>query len=86
MVDRGQRVPLDFGALQALIESACEGLGTDVKADPVEGIDANMAFRHLGCINGSFEPKHEHKMAAAVCCADRGETCSFLLQMLLAWN
>ena len=35
VVDRGQRVPLDFGALQALIESACEGLGTDVKADPI---------------------------------------------------
>ena len=35
VVDRGQRVPLDFGALQALIESACEGLGADVKADPI---------------------------------------------------
>ncbi len=35
VIDRGQRVPLDFGALQALIESACEGLGADVKADPI---------------------------------------------------
>jgi hypothetical protein len=38
----------------------CEGLEFDRK----EGIDAAAAFRHLQCINGSFEPKHEHKMAA----------------------
>lgn len=30
----------------------------------VEGIDAEMALRHLQCIQGSFEPKHEHKKAA----------------------
>lgn len=35
VLDRGQRVPLDTGALQALIVSACEGLGADVKADPI---------------------------------------------------
>ncbi len=35
VTDKGQRVPLDFGRLQALIESACAGLGADVKADPV---------------------------------------------------
>ena len=35
VTDKGQRVPLDFGKLQALIESACAGLGADVKADPV---------------------------------------------------
>ena len=35
VLDRGQRVPLDFGVLQALIQSACEGLGADVKADPI---------------------------------------------------
>ena len=35
VTDRGQRVPLDFGRLQALIESACAGLGADVKAEPV---------------------------------------------------
>jgi hypothetical protein len=28
------------------------------------GIDANEAMRHLGAIQGSFEPKHEHKEAA----------------------
>lgn len=35
VVDRGQRVALDFDALRALIESACEGLGADVKAEPI---------------------------------------------------
>ncbi len=35
VTDRGQRVPLDLGALQALIESACAGLGEDVQAEPI---------------------------------------------------
>jgi ribonucleoside-diphosphate reductase alpha chain len=35
VTDRGQRVPLDFAHLQSLIESACAGLGADVKAEPV---------------------------------------------------
>jgi ribonucleoside-diphosphate reductase alpha chain len=35
VVDRGQRVPLDAGRLQALIESACAGLGADVRAEPI---------------------------------------------------
>ncbi|MBP6543172.1 MAG: ribonucleoside-diphosphate reductase subunit alpha, partial [Piscinibacter sp.] len=35
VTDGGVRVPLDFDRLQALIESACAGLGADVKADPV---------------------------------------------------
>ncbi len=33
--DRGQRVPLDLDALKALIESACQGLGVDVQAEPI---------------------------------------------------
>lgn len=28
------------------------------------GVDAEKAFRHLAAIQGSFEPKHEHKEAA----------------------
>lgn len=28
-----------------------------------EGIDQTKAFRHLKCIMGSYEPKHEHKMS-----------------------
>ncbi len=29
-----------------------------------EGIDGEKAFRHLRAIQGSYEPKHEHKQAA----------------------
>ncbi|MBV8603278.1 MAG: ribonucleoside-diphosphate reductase subunit alpha [Pelomonas sp.] len=35
VIDKGQRVPLDLAALQALISSSCEGLGEDVKAAPI---------------------------------------------------
>ncbi len=35
VIDAGQRVPLDMARLQALIESACEGLGSEVKAAPI---------------------------------------------------
>ena len=35
VTDGGQRVPLDIQALQALIESACAGLGADVRPDPI---------------------------------------------------
>lgn len=40
-----------------------EGLtGNEFQAKP--GIDKQKAIRHLQCILGSFEPKHEHKEAA----------------------
>lgn len=35
VLDGGQRVPLDLKRLQILIHSACEGLGGDVKPDPI---------------------------------------------------
>lgn len=35
VTDKGQRVPLDMKRLQTLIEAACEGLGADVKPDPI---------------------------------------------------
>lgn len=35
VTEAGQRIPLDLNKLQALIVSACEGLGADVKPDPV---------------------------------------------------
>jgi ribonucleoside-diphosphate reductase alpha chain len=35
VLDKGQRVPLDLAALQARIETACNGLGADVKAAPI---------------------------------------------------
>jgi ribonucleoside-diphosphate reductase alpha chain len=34
-LENGVRVPLDVARLQALIASACEGLGADVKPDPI---------------------------------------------------
>ena len=35
VTEGGQRVPLDMDALRTLIESACAGLGADVKAEPI---------------------------------------------------
>jgi ribonucleoside-diphosphate reductase alpha chain len=35
VTDGGRRVALDLPKLQGLIEAACEGLGEDVKADPI---------------------------------------------------
>jgi ribonucleoside-diphosphate reductase alpha chain len=35
VLDNGVRVPLDMGRLQALVESACEGQGAEVKPDPI---------------------------------------------------
>ncbi|HSB25456.1 MAG TPA: ribonucleoside-diphosphate reductase subunit alpha [Burkholderiaceae bacterium] len=35
VTDDGRRVPLDVGALQALVEAACAGLGEDVRAEPI---------------------------------------------------
>jgi ribonucleoside-diphosphate reductase alpha chain len=35
VTDRGQRVPLDMGRLRTLVELACEGLGSDVKPEPI---------------------------------------------------
>jgi len=35
VIDGGQRVTLDLGRLQQLIENACAGLGADIKPDPI---------------------------------------------------
>lgn len=35
VLDHGQRVPLDTGALRSLIVDACAGLGADVKPEPI---------------------------------------------------
>ncbi|MBP7915182.1 MAG: ribonucleoside-diphosphate reductase subunit alpha [Vitreoscilla sp.] len=35
VIDNGLRVPLDEARLQALVESACAGLGEDVRPDPI---------------------------------------------------
>ena len=36
----------------------------DLKFIPKEGIDPVMAWRHVRCVMGSFEPQHRHKVAA----------------------
>ena len=35
VTDKGQRVPLDEARLQCLVESACAGLGADVRPEPI---------------------------------------------------
>ena len=35
VLDNGHRVPLDMDRLRGLVESACEGLGADVRAEPI---------------------------------------------------
>jgi hypothetical protein len=42
---------------------------TGLRAKP--GVDLTMALRHLGAIQRSFEPKHEHKEAAVAYLASR---------------
>jgi hypothetical protein len=41
-----------------------KGLSKEAQFSMKDGIDGNLAFRHLKVIQGSFAPKHEHKMAA----------------------
>lgn len=40
------------------------GLNPDVKFYLRDGVDGDLMMRHLKCIMGSFQPKHEHKLAA----------------------
>lgn len=40
------------------------GLPGSTVLDVREGIDPEVAMRHLSSIQGSFEPQHEHKEAA----------------------
>lgn len=35
-----------------------------VKTKPRDGVDETKALAHLQCVLRSFEPKHEHKIAA----------------------
>lgn len=37
---------------------------------PKDGINKTEAFRHLKCIQGSFEPKHEEKVRAVALLVD----------------
>lgn len=40
------------------------GLPPDVEFHMKEGIDGQTMFNHMHCILGSYEPKHQHKIAA----------------------
>lgn len=43
---------------------------TSEELTPKAGIDKTEAFRHLKCIQGSFEPKHEDKVRAVALLVD----------------
>jgi hypothetical protein len=47
------------------------GLPEGVELHMRDGIDGEIAFRHLSAIQGSFAPKHEHKMEAVAYLASR---------------
>lgn len=48
-----------------------DGLPADTKVDLKEGVDGQTAFEHLAAIQGSFQPKHEHKEAGVAFLASR---------------
>lgn len=40
------------------------GAASEIELIPKEGINPGKAWRHLRCIMGSYQPKHEYKTAA----------------------
>lgn len=46
-------------------------LPTDAEVEPADGVDAEAAGRHLTAIQRSFQPPHEHKIAAVAWLASR---------------
>lgn len=46
-------------------------LPQDSEMEPADGIDATTAGRHLSAIQRSFEPRHQHKVAAVAWLASR---------------
>lgn len=46
-------------------------LPPDSEMEPSDGVDAQIAGRHLTVLQRSYEPKHEHKMAAVAWLASR---------------
>lgn len=48
-----------------------EGLDPSTSFEMRDGINPATALRHLAAIQGSFEPKHEHKEAAVAYLASR---------------
>ncbi len=58
-------IPTDFENRPAWEDLASRWFFSGLKGAvflPKEGVDTSKALRHLQCIMGSFEPKHEHKM------------------------
>lgn len=47
------------------------GLPADIEITARDGIDPKTAFEHLETIQGSFSPKHEHKMDAVAWLASK---------------
>lgn len=47
------------------------GLKEEDLPTPKDGIDLNTAMRHLGAIQSSFSPKHEHKQSAVAWLASK---------------
>lgn len=45
--------------------------GLERAPKPKDGIDGNAAMRHLQAIQGSFDPKHEHKEAGVAYLASK---------------
>lgn len=46
-------------------------LPADCQMEPADGIDAQAAGRHLTVLQTSYEPKHQHKVAAVAWLASR---------------
>ena len=65
-----QEIPTEFQRHQGTFWNRWQaqwfyrGLHADDIPTPKEGIDLDSALRHLHTIQGSWEPKHEHKEAA----------------------
>lgn len=47
------------------------GLSDGVLCAPLEGIDIDLAFRHLACIQRTYSISHQYKMAAVAYLASR---------------
>ena len=64
-----EEIPEDFWRRRTewnRIQSAWffNGLPDTVEFVPKSGVDTKTALRHLGAVQGSWAPKHEHKEAA----------------------
>ena len=70
-----EEIPEDFQRgrtkLNALFGKWFYGGLKSLQLAPKDGIDTDIAIRHIRCIMGSFEPKHEHKEAAVAFLLDQ---------------